>query len=140
MKIFNAKPQGTVLVAIAALLLTGCGNSSSSDTPAATQTTTQTATVQAVDCATVTPTATVSITGSSFNPAAASIAVNGVVKWTNNDGINHTVTSGTQGSADGIFDSGLATGSSVCLQFNNAGTYKYYCRIHTFMTGTVTVQ
>ena len=35
----------------------------------------------------------VSITGSTFSPASVTVAPNATVTWTNNDAINHTVTS-----------------------------------------------
>ncbi len=86
--------------------------------------------------------AAVSITTSpAFAPASTSIAVNGIVKWTNNDATTHTVTSGAPGAQDGKFDSGnLVPGATVCVQFLTAGSFPYFCNIHTFMTGIVTVQ
>jgi len=83
----------------------------------------------------------VAISNSVFSPNQVTITVNDIVKWTNNDSITHTVTSGTPGAADGSFDSGnLTSGSTVCVQFLVPGTFKYFCSIHTFMTGTVIVQ
>ncbi len=76
-----------------------------------------------------------------FQPPSVAISVNDIVKWTNNDLTDHTVTSGTPGNLDGKFDSGhIASGSTVCVQFLLAGNYGYFCNIHTFMTGLVTVQ
>jgi plastocyanin len=58
------------------------------------------------------------------------------VTWTNDDGVNHTVT-----SDQGAFDSGpLATGQTFSQTFNQAGTFTYHCTIHPSMQGTVVVQ
>ena len=88
-----------------------------------------------------TPAKAVAISNFLFQPSGVPIAVNDIVQWTNNDSTPHTVTSGMPLNADGKFDSGnLAPGATVCVQFLSAGTYKYFCNIHTFMTGSVTVQ
>lgn len=76
----------------------------------------------------------VSIVDFSFDPAAASVATNGFVTWTNNDGRSHTVT----------FDTGpncgsLSGGGTETVQFTVAGSYPYHCNIHPDMTGTVEV-
>lgn len=96
-----------------------------------------------VTCPTTTVTA-ISITSvPAFQPNSVSVAVNDIVKWTNNDSNfpAHTVTSGTPGSLDGKFDSGnLTPNATVCVQFLVAGSYAYFCNIHTFMTGIVNVQ
>ncbi len=77
-----------------------------------------------------------------FTPASLTISANDIVKWTNNDTVIHTVTSGTTPTPDGKFDSGnVGTGGgTVCVQFFQVGAYPYFCTLHTFMTGTVTVQ
>lgn len=79
-----------------------------------------------------------------FTPDNVTISVNDIVKWTNNDTVTHTVTSGAGGSTgtpDGKFGSGnLGTGGTVCVQFFQAGAYPYFCTPHPFMIGSVTVQ
>jgi plastocyanin len=120
------------------LIVTGCGSSSStnySGTP-----TSSSADVVAVDCSTVVPSGTVAISGSAFSTANSVIPVSSVVKWINNDSVTHTVTSGTPAELDTKFDSTITPSASLCFKFNTAGTYKYFCKIHTFMTGIVTVQ
>jgi plastocyanin len=98
------------------------------------------ASAQLVTCPTTTS-ESVAISNSAFSPNSVTITVNDIVKWTNNDSITHTVTSGAPGATDGKFDSGnLAAGSTVCVQFLIAGTFNYFCNIHTFMTGNVIVQ
>jgi plastocyanin len=85
----------------------------------------------------------VSVTDSGFNPATVSVAINGIVKWSNSGPSIHTVTSGTSPTADGIFNTGdiAATGllGAACVQYLAVGSYPYFCTYHPTMTGTVTV-
>jgi plastocyanin len=83
----------------------------------------------------------ITIQGMAFSPANKTITVGTTIKWTNQDGVTHTITSGVPGNPTSAFDSGnLASNGSFSHTFNQAGTYKYYCKIHTTMTGTITVQ
>jgi plastocyanin len=76
-----------------------------------------------------------------FNPADITISVGTTVVWTNLDSFStHTVTSGSSGIPDGKFDSGgFGTNGTYSRVFQTAGVFPYYCAVHTFMTGTVTV-
>jgi plastocyanin len=83
----------------------------------------------------------------SFNAATVNINVGETVKWVWS-GSGHTVTSG-DGTPDNLFCSpnnkNCATapssngGAQYRFTFNAAGTFKYYCRIHPTMEGTVNV-
>lgn len=76
------------------------------------------------------------IQNSTFTPASITVAVNTTIKWTNKDGITHTVTSN-----NALFDSGnIGNGGTYSRQFTTAGTYPYHCSIHSSMAGTVVVQ
>ncbi len=76
-----------------------------------------------------------------FASGSKTIAVGTTLKWTNLDGVSHTVTSGTPGSPSGAFDSGkIAPQGSFSFTFNQKGTFRYYCRIHANMTAIITVQ
>jgi len=64
------------------------------------------------------------------------------VQWENADTDKHTVTSGTPDGEDigAIFDSGLfVPGDGFRHQFTEVGEYPYFCLIHPWMDGTVTV-
>ncbi len=78
----------------------------------------------------------------SYNPSTKTISKGTTLTWVNKDPFDHTVTSGTPGSPDGVFDSGtMGQGANFSYTFNTSGTFKYYCRIHlSLMTGTITVQ
>ena len=76
------------------------------------------------------------IQGNAFSPATITVAAGTTIKWTNKDGVNHTVTSDS-----GLFDSGtFGNGGTFSRQFNTAGTFPYHCTVHTNMLGTVIVQ
>ncbi len=78
----------------------------------------------------------------SFNAKNKTITAGTKITWVNKDSFNHTVTSGTAGNPDGLFDSGsLGSGGTFSYTFTTAGTYNYYCRIHqSVMTGKIVVQ
>jgi len=77
-----------------------------------------------------------------FSPRTATVPFGSPVFWTNNGRLNHTVTStGYPSTAGTHFDSGIIhPGEIYNFELSTkAGTYTYYCRIHTWMTGTVVV-
>jgi plastocyanin len=78
--------------------------------------------------------------GMSFNPASKIIAAGTTITWTNKDNYAHTVTSGVPGTPDGLFNANVSAGGTFSFKFASAGTYKYYCSIHSMMTATMTVQ
>jgi plastocyanin len=110
----------------ALLLIAACSSSNDAATPDAAST----ATVRAVDCATVTPAASITTTSNAYTPNQSTIAVGGVIKWTLP--APHDVASTTAGLV-------VDFGATKCLQFTAAGTFAYHCSAHGF-TGSVTVQ
>jgi len=81
------------------------------------------------------------IQGMAFSPVNKTISIGTTIKWTNYDGFNHTVTSGVPGTPSGLFDSGnIGSSGTFSYTFDQAGTFNYFCKIHTSMTGTITVQ
>lgn len=79
----------------------------------------------------------VDITNFSFSPSSLTVKVGDTVTWENMDSTAHTVTGV---SADGPNSGTLQKGQSYSFQFTKAGTYKYACKFHPSMTGTITVQ
>ncbi|MBS1919315.1 MAG: cupredoxin domain-containing protein [Bacteroidetes bacterium] len=78
---------------------------------------------------------TITVQNMSF-PVNTSVKKGTVVKWYNQDGYAHTVTSDDGNS----FDSGnLASGATFSYTANTVGTFQYHCNIHTGMKGTLTV-
>jgi len=70
------------------------------------------------------------------------ISVGDTVIWKNGDQAKHTITSGTvEDGPDGIFGGTefLVPGQSYKFTFTEKGRYPYFCLIHSWMTGVVTV-
>ncbi|MDI6716821.1 MAG: cupredoxin family copper-binding protein [Actinomycetota bacterium] len=71
-----------------------------------------------------------------FQPDEIYISLGSELTWVNNDSVTHTVT-----ADDGSFDSGsLRQGDSFSFTFKEKGTFKYHCRLHPRMHGTVVVE
>ena len=71
-----------------------------------------------------------------YDPQSVSITAGTVVIWNNYDNSLHTVTFVTAG----LYDSGIILPHhSVSNLFSNQGVFNYYCKIHPFMTGQLTV-
>ena len=127
-----------VLVALAlglALLgVAGCGQQAASTAaPAA-------ATPAAATSAAAAP-AEIVLKNFAFSPKELTVPVGTTVTWTNQDSAPHTVTAGQRGSPSGLFDSGqLTAGKSFSFTFSQAGTYPYFCSVHSGMDGTITVK
>src|SRR5918998_2543124 len=78
---------------------------------------------------------TVSIRDFSFQPAQLSVEPGTTVTWTNEGNEPHTVT-----ADNALFDSGvLYPGDSYSVRFDGMGTVSYYCTLHPFLTGGITV-
>lgn len=77
----------------------------------------------------------VNIQNFAFSPNPLAIPVGTTVRWTNLDGAPHTATAN-----GGAFNTGtLQQGASAEHTFQAAGSFSYFCAIHTSMTATVTV-
>ena len=83
--------------------------------------------------------ATIEVQGFKF-PANTDVVKGTKVTWMNKDGTGHTVTSGTRPTTDGKFDGQLGAGSTFSVAFTEAGTFSYFCRIHSSMNATITVK
>ena len=76
-----------------------------------------------------------------YSPGDVTVSAGSEVKWTNNDATIHTVTQGSaEAPVEGGFDSSIINaGGEWEHTFDTAGTYDYYCSLHPFMKGKVTV-
>ena len=85
-------------------------------------------------------------TNECYTPGDVTVDVGGVVTMTNTDATGiHTYTSGTvdgfAASPDGTFDSGILNADqSFEWTSDTEGEYPYYCMLHVWMQGTITVQ
>ncbi len=69
-----------------------------------------------------------------FGPAPEGLHVGDVVKWVNKDNVEHTATAN-----DGSFNVILPPGGSGETQLKQAGVIDYFCRVHPYMKGKLTV-
>jgi plastocyanin len=80
-------------------------------------------------------TVSVSVEDNQFKPAMLNIQPGTTVRFGNYGKTTHTVT-----ATNGEWDSGdLSPGSAYTATFIKPGTYKYYCRHHKGMEGTIVV-
>jgi plastocyanin len=121
---------------IAAVAFVGCASGSSA--PSASPSPSPTASPKPV---------AISIKSFAFNPATVEVAKGTTVTWTNEDPINHTVTTGTPppspslSTGDGRINSGrIQATSTFSFTFNEVGTFTYFCAVHPRMVATITVK
>jgi plastocyanin len=125
------------LVALAALMAvsvtaTTCGSSSKGPASAPPSATANTASSGGPAASG----STVEINNFMFMPMTLTVAVGATVTWKFDDSTDHTVT-----ADDKSFTSpALGKGKTYTHTFTTAGTVKYHCSIHPFMTGTITVK
>ena len=77
-----------------------------------------------------------------YDPARVTIFTGAEIIWRNDDDSAHTVTSGIALTGpDGNFDSGLIMGGeSFSHKFEKTGDYKYFCMIHPWAEGLISVR
>jgi plastocyanin len=83
--------------------------------------------------------------GDGYEPDPVTVSPGGSVIWDNQDNALHTATSGNPETAvtDGKFDTGLLganQASEPITMPTEPGEYTYFCTLHPFLVGTVTVQ
>ncbi len=89
------------------------------------------------------------IQNTAFQTPMLTINVGDTVVWTNNDVMQHTVTSDSGnelsssplgGASSGGYYSSPTSGGTYPHTFTTAGTYNYHCSIHPGMRGIIIVQ
>jgi plastocyanin len=80
-------------------------------------------------------------TNECYIPYHVTVSAGEEVTWSNDDSAAHTVTSGTPTDGpDGIFDSSLfMAGGTFSVTLDESGEYPYFCMVHPWMTGIITV-
>jgi plastocyanin len=76
-----------------------------------------------------------------YLPANITINAGDTVEWPNIDTAAHTVTSGSPAEGpSGVFDSSLLMADATfAFTFEDAGEYDYFCMVHPWMIGSVSV-
>jgi predicted secreted protein with PEFG-CTERM motif len=82
------------------------------------------------------------VTNQCFMPYEVTVDVGGKVTWSNDDTAAHTVTAGSAADGpSGVFDSSLfMAGTTFSHTFEEVGEFPYFCMVHPWMQGIVTVQ
>ncbi len=131
------RPRRALVVLVALIAVTAvasaCGSSSNgggASTPASAAANTASGGAPAASGSTV------EINNFMFMPASLTVAVGTAVTWKFDDSTDHTVA-----ADDNSFTSPpLGKGKTYTHTFKTAGTVKYHCSIHPFMTGTIIVK
>jgi len=80
--------------------------------------------------------AQISIFDFSYRPGDLSVPRGAEVTWFNDDKVQHTAT-----ELGSEWDTGsLSEGDGAAVTFTRPGTYEYYCTIHPYMAGKLTVR
>ncbi|HJP66759.1 MAG TPA: plastocyanin/azurin family copper-binding protein [Actinomycetota bacterium] len=74
-----------------------------------------------------------------FRPATVRVDAGSKVTWVNEDPVDHTLTAGTPRNPTNAFDQPLGKKGIVVIAFPTAGTFDYFCSIHTSMRGEIVV-
>lgn len=77
-----------------------------------------------------------------YIPAETTVKAGETVTWKNDDTAIHTATSGKDATPDGKFDTSLVSpgqSSKPIAMPNEPGQYPYFCTLHPWMTGMITI-
>jgi plastocyanin len=80
---------------------------------------------------------TIDIHGFAYHPSNVSVPRGAQVTWLNDDNADHTATEKDHAAWDTQIIHG---GEPFTIQFDTPGTFQYYCTIHPYMVGTLTVR
>ena len=80
-------------------------------------------------------------TNECWSPADITINAGDTVHWMNVDTAAHTVTGGSPADGpSGVFDSSLVMADATyAFTFDEAGSYDYFCMVHPWMVGSISV-
>jgi hypothetical protein len=87
------------------------------------------------------PPGTILIVDDRFLPAELTVDVGFPVTWVNLDERTHRIASLPNERGADVLDSGeIGKDATYTRTFRRPGTYRYYCEIHNYEKGTVTVR
>ena len=80
---------------------------------------------------------TIDMQGYAYHPSNVSVPRGAQVTWLNDDNVDHTATE----KDDAAWDTQIVRNEeSKTIKFDSPGTFRYYCTIHPYMVGTLTVR
>ena len=121
------------LGAVVALAAAGCGGSNSSSTSSGSSSSASTSTAAAASSG---GGVAIKMQNIAFDPKSVTVKVGQKVTWTNDDTVDHNVTSQ---SGESIKSDNFGKGGTFSFTPTKAGTIKYVCTIHPGMDATLTV-
>ena len=124
------------LCAIGALAAAGCGSSNKSSTSSGSSTPAASSSTAAASSSSSGGGVAIKMQNIAFDPKDVTVKVGQKVTWTNDDSVDHNVTSQ---SGESIKSDNLGKGATFSFTPTKAGTIKYVCTIHPGMTATLTV-
>jgi len=119
------------LCAVVALAAAGCGSSTSGSTSSGSSSSASTGAASSSGGGVA-----IKMQNIAFDPKAVTVKVGQKVTWTNDDSVDHNVTSQ---SGETIKSDNFGKGATFSFTPKKAGTIKYVCTIHPGMTATLTV-
>jgi plastocyanin len=119
------------LCAVVALAAAGCGSSNSNSTSSGSSSSGSTA------AASSSGGVAIKMQNIAFDPKDVTVKVGQKITWTNDDSVDHNVTSQ---SGESIKSDNFGKGATFSFTPTKAGTIAYVCTIHPGMTATITVQ
>ena len=120
------------LCAVVALAAAGCGSSNSSSTSSGSSSGSA-----STPAASSSGGVAIKMQNIAFDPKAVTVKVGQKVTWTNDDTVDHNVTSK---SGESIKSANIGKGATFSFTPTKAGTINYVCTIHPGRTATLTVQ
>lgn len=127
-------------ICLVAMVTAACGDEQQTTPPETTTTIQATTTAQAEVTTTAaaepetSPTLSITIAAFRFSGDETG-TVGDTVQITNSDSVGHTWT-----STDGAFHSGvIGSGETFTYTFEEAGSYPFFCQIHTEMSGSIEI-
>ncbi len=124
------------LGAIGALAAAGCGSSNKSSTSSGSSTPAASSSTAAAASSSSGGGVAIKMQNIAFDPKDVTVKVGQKVTWTNDDSVDHNVTSQ---SGESIKSDNFGKGATFSFTPTKAGTIKYVCTIHPGMTATLTV-
>ena len=124
-----------LVLALAALLVAGCGGGSSSSSTTKAPAPATTPSSGGGSSSSSGPVA-VKMQNIAFAPKSVTVKGGQKITWTNEDTVDHNVTSQ---SGETIQSSNFGKGGTFSFTPKKAGTISYVCTIHPGMDGTITV-
>jgi plastocyanin len=130
------RPLLAVVALMAVLAVAGCGSSGGGTSSSASSTPASTATPTSGGSAAASGGSTVEIANFMFTPMTLTVSAGTTVTWKFDDSTPHTVAA----DDNSFMSPPMSKGQTYTHTFATAGTVKYHCSIHPFMTGVIVVK